>query len=270
MGILNVTPDSFSDGGLHLESDRAVEFGTLLHHDGAHMVDVGGESTRPGATRVPGRIEQSRVLPVITRLVEQGVPVSIDTMRSATANAAIEAGATVVNDVSGGVIDPDMFAVVASAEVDIVLNHWRLNPDTDGPSDAGTVSDFNDVLLDVRDDLLRRVDDAIAAGVAPERIILDPGLGFGKTNKQNWLLLSGLEVLVAQGFRVLVGASRKRFVANALAQCRTPANTNKDVATAALSALAVTKGVWGTRVHDIAGTRDAVAVARAWRNAACT
>jgi dihydropteroate synthase len=261
MGILNVTPDSFSDGGRWLDRDQAVAHGVAMRDAGADLVDIGGESTRPGAPRVEPETELARVLPVVRELVAAGVCVSIDTTRAAVAEAAVEAGATVVNDVSGGLADPTMAKAIAAAQVPWILMHWR------GHSDRmNALAQYGDVVTDVRDELSARVDTAVAAGVEPSRLVLDPGLGFAKTAEHNWALLRRLDVLVELGFPVLVGASRKRFLGSLLADERgEPRPTSgRDVATAAVSALAAQRGAWGVRVHDVTGTLDAVRVAAAW------
>lgn len=262
LGILNVTPDSFSDGGRFLDRADAVAQGVAMHRSGADLIDVGGESTRPGAGRVEPRVESDRVLPVIRDLVAEGVPVSIDTTRSAVAEAAVEAGAGVVNDVSGGLADPRMAAVVAAAGVPWILMHWR------GPSSRmNSLAGYEDVLGEVRTELVARVDAAVLAGVDPSRLVLDPGLGFAKTAAHNWALLRRLDVLLALGFPVLVGASRKRFLGQLLADAdgvERPA-VDRDRASAAISALAACAGAWGVRVHDVEATMDALAVATAWQ-----
>lgn len=257
VGVLNVTPDSFSDGGRYLGLDDAVAHGVAMFRRGADLVDVGGESTRPGAARVAPDVEAARVVPVIRALVAEGVPVSVDTMRAEVAAAALEAGATIVNDVSGGLADPGMIPLVASARVPYVLMHWR------GHSrEMNRLAVYDDVVKDVRDELCRQVDAALAAGVAEDDIVLDPGLGFAKDADHNWQLLNRLDALVSLGFPVLVGASRKRFLGSLLGE-RAP--DGREDATAAVSALAAFNGAWGVRVHDVARSLDAVAVARAWR-----
>ena len=262
MGVLNVTPDSFSDGGRYLDRAAAVAHGVALHRAGADLIDVGGESTRPGAQRVDAAAEVSRVVPVVAALVAEGVPVSVDTMRAAVADVAIAAGATVVNDVSGGLADPEMASVVAAAGVRWVLMHWRAHSDT-----MAQHSTYTDVVADVRAELLARVEAALAAGVHPEALVIDPGLGFAKTAQHNWALLHALPELAATGYPVLVGASRKRFLGSLLADVngapRPP--EGREVATAVLTALAANNGAWGVRVHDVASSVDAVAAARAWR-----
>ncbi|WP_214367729.1 dihydropteroate synthase [Pseudonocardia sp. H11422] len=262
VGVLNVTPDSFSDGGRYLDRDHAVAHGVAMRDCGADLVDVGGESTRPGAGRVDAETEKSRVVPVIRGLVAEGVQVSVDTTRAAVAEAAVAAGATVVNDVSGGLADPGMAAVVADARVPWILMHWR------GHSDRmNELASYEDVIGEVRTELVARADAAVMAGVDPERIVLDPGLGFAKTATHNWALLRRLDVLVALGFPVLVGASRKRFLGQLLADAEGTVRPpdGREVATAAVSALAANAGAWGVRVHDVAASMDAVAVTTAWR-----
>lgn len=265
MGVVNVTPDSFSDGGRWFDADAAVAHGLALAADGADLLDVGGESTRPGAARVPVDEELARVLPVVRRLVAEGAAVSVDTTRASVAEAAVAAGAVLVNDVSGGMADPDMAAVVARTGAAYVAMHWRGHADV---MDAHDV--YDDVVADVRRELARRVDALRAAGVRDDQVVLDPGLGFAKTGASNWPLLAHLPALVGDGFPVLVGASRKRFLGHLLAgpdgQPVPPAA--RDHATAAVSALAAAAGVWAVRVHEVAASADAVRVAAAWTAAA--
>ncbi|MGI8816772.1 MAG: dihydropteroate synthase [Pseudonocardia sp.] len=262
LGVLNVTPDSFSDGGRFLNVDDAIAHGVRMHAQGADLIDVGGESTRPGAQRVAAAVEADRVLPVIRALAAEGVPTSVDTTRAEVAEAALAAGAAVVNDVSGGLADPTMGKVVATAGVPWILMHWR------GHSDRmAELAVYTDVVGEVRTELLARVDGAVAAGVDPAKLVIDPGLGFAKNPAHNWLLLQRLDVLLELGFPVLVGASRKRFLGALLGgsdgEPRPPAG--REVATAATSGLAAAAGVWGVRVHDVAASLDAVAVGAAWR-----
>lgn len=262
MGVLNVTPDSFSDGGRYLDHDDAVAHGVALRAQGADLVDVGGESTRPGAQRVDASTEIARVVPVLRDLAAHGVPCSVDTTRAVVAEAALEAGAIMVNDVSGGLADPAMASTMARWGVPWVLMHWR------GHSDRmDELACYQDVVADVRAELVARVDAAVLAGVDPGALVLDPGLGFAKTAAHNWALLGNLDVLVDLGFPVLLGASRKRFLAALLAGADgSPRRTDdRDIATAAVSALAAAAGVWGVRVHDAASSRDAIAVAAAWQ-----
>ena len=260
MGVLNVTPDSFSDGGRYLDAGQAIEHGLALAAAGADLVDVGGESTRPGADRVPADGEIARVLPVVTALAAAGVHVSIDTMRADCADAAVAAGAVVVNDVSGGLADPAMYATVARLGVPYVAMHWR------GHSTVMTeLAHYDDVVDDVVAELSARVDAAVAAGITADRIVVDPGLGFAKEADHNWLLLRRLDALQALGHPVLVGASRKRFLGSLLADEDGPRPVDRrDAATDAVSALAAERGVWAVRVHDVRRSRDAVRVAAAW------
>jgi dihydropteroate synthase len=264
MGVVNVTDDSFSDGGKFIDRDRAVAHGLALAAAGAAIVDVGGESTRPGATRVNPRIEAARVTPVIERLAAHGITVSIDTMHADVASAALASGATIVNDVSGGLADPNMAGVVAEAKCPWVLMHWR-SVRADHPH---TVPEYDDVVADVRTELLARVDAAMAAGVDPDLLIIDPGLGFAKTGQHNWALLHALPELVATGIPVLVGASRKRFLGTLLAgpdgEPRPP--DGRETATAVISALAGVHGAWGVRVHDVTASVDALRVLDAWES----
>ncbi|WP_305095116.1 dihydropteroate synthase [Prescottella sp. R16] len=263
MGVLNVTADSFSDGGRYLDRDAAVEHGLQLQRLGVDIVDVGGESTRPGASRVDPAVEAARVAPVIAELAAEGVTVSVDTMRASVAQSAIEAGVSIVNDVSGGRADADMARVVADARVPWILMHWR---PAGSFVHAGGSTHYDDVVRDVGDELMTQVDAAVAAGVDPRALVLDPGLGFVKNPDHNWQLLNRLPELNALGFPVLIGASRKRFLGSLLAAADgTPRPPDgREVATAVVSALAATHGAWGVRVHDAQASLDAIAVARAW------
>lgn len=254
MGIVNVTPDSFSDGGLWASTDAAITRGLALSEEGAAFIDVGGESTRPGAARVSVDDELARVVPVVSALASAGIAVSVDTMRAGVAAAAIDAGATMVNDVSGGLADPAMARVVAEAGVDYVVMHWR------GHSDVmASLADYADVVADVRDELLVRVRAAEAAGVAPERIVVDVGLGFAKTPAQNWELLRSIDTFNGLGYRQLVGASRKRF----LGELTRREASHRDAASAAVTAWCAHHQVWGVRTHTVAEHRDAIRVAAA-------
>ena len=257
MGILNVTPDSFSDGGRHDTAAAAVAHGLGMAAAGADYVDVGGESTRPGAGRVEVEEELRRVLPVVAELARSGVPVSIDTTRSRVAAAAVAAGAGMVNDVSGGLADPAMARTVAEAGVPWVLMHRR---GTSRDMYAGAC--YDDVVSDVRRELCRRVDAALAAGVAAERLVVDPGLGFAKQPEHDLALLAGLDRITELGFPVLVGASRKRFLGALLATAdgRPRPPDRRDSATVATTVLAARAGAWGVRVHDVAGSADALRV----------
>ncbi|WKK73199.1 dihydropteroate synthase [Rathayibacter oskolensis] len=262
LGILNVTPDSFSDGGRWLSVDDAVRHGLAMTASdgsgpgsfGADLVDVGGESTRPGAPRVDARAEQTRVLPVIRALAAEGVRVSIDTMSAATAEAALDAGAVVVNDVSGGLADPAMLPLVAERGAVYIAMHWR------GHSAGMTsLATYGDVVAEVRGELERRVDAVRAAGIGDDRLILDPGLGFAKNAEHDWALLAHLDAITALGHPVLVGHSRKRFLAP-FAAPGAPA-AERDEVTAMLSLVAADRGAWGVRVHDVRSSAHALALA---------
>lgn len=264
LGVLNVTADSFSDGGRYLDPARAIARGRRLVAEGADLVDVGGESTRPGAHRVSAATESERVLPVIAALAAEGVICSVDTTRAEVAAAALHAGARIVNDVSGGLADPEMAAVVADAGVPWILMHWRGHS-----ADMDALARYEDVVTDVRSELLDRVAAAVAAGVDESRIVLDPGLGFAKTADHNWALLRALPAMTGAqgtgwGFPILVGASRKRFLGALLSDAaglRPPGG--REDATTAISALAAAAGAWGVRVHEASASLDAVRVAAA-------
>ena len=258
MGVVNVTPDSFSDGGRWFDADAAIAHGVELVAEGADLVDVGGESTRPGAARVEPEEELRRVVPVIRELAGRGIRVSVDTMRAATALAAVEAGASIINDVSAGLADGAMGRIAAETGARYVAMHWRGHSDRmDG------LAEYDDVAVEVRDELATRVDALGAAGVDPDRLILDPGLGFAKRGEQNWQLLGRLDVLAGLGLPILVGASRKRFL-GALLPDGAPVE-ERDLPTAVVSVLAAEAGAWGVRVHDVRGTRRALDVLRAWQ-----
>jgi dihydropteroate synthase len=264
MGVLNITPDSFSDGGLFVDEQDALNHARLLLAAGANIIDVGGESTRPGAQRISTELEQERVISVIRRLVDElGALVSVDTMNSETAAAAIEAGAEIINDVSGGLADPNMFSVAAASNATIVISHWR------GFSDQmDSMNNYESIAKDVAAELQSRVDAAIAAGVSRENIIIDPGLGFAKDMKQNWQLVSRLDELEKLGLPILVGASRKRFIAGALDN-EHPAEVSterRDVATAVLTALLMQRKLWGLRVHNVLASADAIKLVAALRD----
>lgn len=264
MGVVNVTADSFSDGGLYLQQDAAIAHALKLVRDGADIIDVGGESTRPGATRVDPLVEAERVVPVIAALVEQGIATSVDTMRSDVAAAAIAAGVNIVNDVSGGLADPQMCAVVADSSADYVLMHWR----TQAFGDAAGAHHGADVTAEVYDHLARRVEVALAAGIAEARLILDPGLGFAKTPENNWRLLRELSRLDGLGLPILIGASRKRFLTGMELSGRSGVALDRDDTTAAISALAALQRAWGVRVHHVPTAAAAVEVAARYHHAA--
>jgi dihydropteroate synthase len=275
MGVLNVTPDSFSDGGKFDSVDSALDHARLLLIGGANVIDIGGESTRPGAPRVAPEVELSRVLPVIDAIVAElaatnrrDVRISIDTMNATTALAAVSAGAHIINDVSGGLADPKMFSVAAATGAEIVISHWR------GFSDGiDQLNTYVDLAAEVAAELKLRVDAAVAAGVSRNKIILDPGLGFAKDMGQNWELVARLDELDKLGLPVLVGASRKRFIAGALDAGLDEAdyesgqinNGRRDLATAVLTALLLQRKLWGVRVHNVVATNDAISIVEALR-----
>jgi dihydropteroate synthase len=260
MGVVNTTPDSFSDGGRHLDLADAVRHGTRLVAEGADVVDVGGESTRPGAARVPPEEELRRVVPAVSELAARGVLVSVDTMRAEVAARAVAAGAAMVNDVSGGKADPAMLPTVAELAVPYVLMHWRGHS-----ADMASLAVYDDVVTQVCDELSEQVERAVAAGVEPSRICLDPGIGFAKTAAHNWALLQRLDAVVALGHPVLLATSRKRFLGDLLADDAGPRPpAGRDHATTATTALAARSGAWCVRVHDAAGSADAVRVAARW------
>lgn len=259
MGVLNVTPDSFSDGGRFATTQPAIAHGLMMASQGADIVDVGGESTRPGSERITADEELARVLPVIEGLVAAGVTVSVDTMRPDVALAALAAGAAVVNDISGGKADPEILPVVAQAGVPFVLMHWR------GPSNImANLTDYDDVASDVGRELSAQVDAVVAAGVDRTRIAIDPGIGFAKTPEQNWPILQQLDVLDDLQLPVLWGVSRKRFLGELLADADgTPRPlSEREAATVALTTYLALAGTWAVRVHDVRASRDAVEVVR--------
>lgn len=253
MGILNVTPDSFSDGGQFEHVDRAIEHGIELREQGADIVDVGGESTRPGADRVPPAQEQQRVIPVIKALVAEGVTVSIDTMNAETAMAAAKAGASIINDVSGGLADPEMYRTVAATDLLYIAMHWRGHS-----TEMANLAHYDDVVTDVRTELKDRLAEMMVWGVNPDRVVLDPGLGFAKTARHNWQLLARLDELSSLGYPLLIGASRKRFLGKLLPKDATI--SDRDLATAVISSAAAQANAWGVRVHDVPSTQVALAV----------
>jgi dihydropteroate synthase len=275
MGVLNVTPDSFSDGGRYADPDSALAHALEMSAQGADLIDVGGESTRPGAVRVPAEEEARRVLPVIEQLSSAGLTVSVDTYRAAVAERALAAGARIVNDVSGGLGDSDMARVVRDAGCPWILMHWRGHS-----ADMNSLAHYQDVVADVRSELLSRVDEALAAGVDAGQLVLDPGLGFAKRAHHNWALLAHLEALTATGLPVLLGASRKSFLGSLLAeppaetvaiaslswestQPRPRPSSEREDATTALTMFAALNGAWGVRVHQVRPNVDAALVAAA-------
>lgn len=271
MGVLNITEDSFSDGGLWLDPANAKAHGEAMMKDGADIIDIGAESTRPGAKRVSEEDEQNRVLGAVDALIPEGAVLSIDTTRASVARMALEHGAQIINDVSGGRLDREVPHVVAEhAESLYIVQHWRgwLAGSAGDVPDADTSVYANGVVNDVYDELMKQVDDVLQAGVSPSQIIIDPGLGFSKPSvEHNFPLMVALERFNATGYPVLIGASRKRFVGAALADAGIdePDMDSKDNATAAISALCAEHGVWAVRVQDVEKSRDAVAIGNAWR-----
>lgn len=258
MGVLNVTPDSFSDGGLYTNIDAALEQAKLMISQGANIIDVGGESTRPGATRVTTEQEQERVIPIIEAIAKLGTRVSIDTMNSETAAAAIAAGAAIINDVSGGKNDPKIFEVAAKTNSKIIISHWRGHS-----TEMDSLTNYRDVVEDVILELGAQVEAANAAGVLRPQVVIDPGLGFAKTTEQNWEVISRLGEIQKLFIPILLGASRKRFISATLPEGAD--NDTKDAATAALTALTAKHKLWGYRVHNVAATRAALAIAETIR-----
>lgn len=263
MGVLNVTPDSFSDGGQWFDVDAAVAHGLELLSQGADLIDIGGESTRPGAERISPAIELERILPVVEGLRTAGAPLSVDTMRAEVAARALDAGASIINDVSGGQADPAMAPLIAERGCTYILSHWR------GPSKImNTLAVYDDVVADVIAEMTAQTERVLAAGVRPEQLILDPGLGFAKDGADNWQLIAHLEDLKSIGYPILIGASRKRFLGELLQTRGSDARPiNRDQATAAVTAIAAHRGVWGVRVHEVSASVDAISVAEAIRMA---
>jgi dihydropteroate synthase len=266
MGVINITPDSFSDGGQFLDSGEAIKHALELVREGASIIDLGGESTRPGALRVKIEEEQARVLPVIEALMQNaefkasGAIISIDTMNAQTASLAVAAGATIVNDVSGGLADEQMFAELKNLNCKFIVSHWRGFSET-----MDSLNNYTSVAKDVAEELIERVAKAEAAGISRDRLIIDPGLGFAKDIAQNWHLVARLDELEKLELPILVGASRKRFLAGALEpqDAAGVSNQRRDLATAVLTALLLQRKLWGVRVHNVATTLDAIKVVEA-------
>jgi dihydropteroate synthase len=256
MGVLNVTPDSFSDGGRFNDPKIATNHSIQMIADGADIIDIGGESTRPGSDRISVQEELDRVIPVISALADTGIAISIDTMRVEVAKAAVKAGACMVNDVSGGKADPEMLGYIATLNTPYILMHWR------GPSNImNTLTEYTDVVADVTAEIRHQVDLAVAAGIARERIAIDPGIGFAKTVDQNWPILKHLDVLEGLGLPILMGASRKKFLGELLAKDGVAREMEeRESATAAISTLMAVRGLWAVRVHDVKSSSDAIAV----------
>jgi dihydropteroate synthase len=246
MGILNVTPDSFADGGLHFDESLAIAHGLEMIENGVDIIDIGGESTRPGADRVPEEEEQARVIPVICKLAQQKVVISVDTMRATTAQRAVEAGASIVNDVSGGAADPDMFSTVAALGCKYTLMHWRGHS-----KDMNSKAVYNDVVTDVIEEITMQLEKALAAGIKRENIILDPGIGFAKDTEHNWEIINRIDEFVALGYPVLIGHSRKRFLGG-------DSPDEREEATVQVTQSLVSKGIWGVRVHGVKANVKAI------------
>ena len=256
MGVLNVTPDSFSDGGKFASMQTAIDHGKQMFADGADIVDIGGESTRPGADRISVREELDRVIPVITELVKLEIPVSVDTMRAEVAAQAVKAGACIINDVSGGKADPEMFTFLNSNDLPYIMMHWRGHS-----TEMMNLTNYGDVVLDVCDELQSQVNAAVSAGVDLSRIVLDPGIGFAKTVDQNWPIFAGLDELQNLGLPLLIGASRKKFLGELLAKDGIARDIEgREAATTAITALMAAQRVWAVRVHDVKSSSDAVKV----------
>jgi dihydropteroate synthase len=250
MGILNLTPDSFADGGLHNSFNAGVARGLEMIAEGADIIDIGGESTRPGADRISAEEEQARVLPVIAELAKSGIKISIDTMRADTAEKAVQAGAVIINDVSGGLSDPEMFAAVKKLGVQYILMHWR------GQSkEMNSRAIYKDVVADVISELNSQIDAALDAGIDKSKIIIDPGLGFAKDAEHNWEILRNLKHFTSVGFPILIGASRKRFLGG-------DNPDEREAATIELTKTLVPQGIWGVRVHSVKPHVDAIAGAK--------
>jgi dihydropteroate synthase len=246
MGILNVTPDSFADGGLHFDTDLAITHGREMIEDGVDIIDIGGESTRPGADRVSAEEEQARVIPVIQELAKENVVISIDTMRASTAKLGVEAGATIVNDVSGGAADPEMFSTIAQLGCKYTLMHWRGHS-----KDMNSNAIYSDVVAEVIEEISIQLDKALAAGIKRENIILDPGIGFAKDAEHNWEILNRIDEFIELGYPVLIGHSRKRFLGG-----DTP--DDREDATVQVTQSLVGKGIWAVRVHGVKANKEAI------------
>ena len=256
MGVLNVTPDSFSDGGKFASPQIAIEHGKQMVADGADIVDIGGESTRPGADRISVQEELDRVIPVISELAKLEIPVSVDTMRAEVAAQAVNAGACIINDVSGGKADPGMFAFLNTNDLPYIMMHWRGHS-----TEMMNLTNYDDVVLDVCDELQSQVNAAVSAGVELSRIVLDPGIGFAKTVDQNWPIFAGLDELQNLGLPLLIGASRKKFLGELLAKDGLTRDIEgREAATTAITALMAAQQVWAVRVHDVKSSSDAVKV----------
>ena len=252
MGILNVTPDSFADGGRYSTTELALRRAEEMINEGVEIIDVGGESTKPGADRITQAEEVARVIPVIKELVKKDIPISIDTTRASVAEQAIKLGVSFVNDVSGGLADPDMYELIAkNPKVQYIIMHWRAHSKT-----MQEHATYKDVVKEVKEELEERIESAIAAGVHPEQIIVDPGLGFAKLPEHNWELLRNIDRIALLGYPILIGASRKRFLGE-LTGATNP--DDREAASIAVTAMVAKQGVWGVRTHSVKPHRDAIA-----------
>ena len=257
MGILNVTPDSFADGGRHFSIDDALKRADVMISEGVDIIDIGGESTKPGSDRISEAEEEARVMPVITALAKREIPLSIDTTRVAIADKAIKGGATYVNDVSGGLADPGMYALIAkNPKIQYIIMHWRAHSKT-----MQEHAKYKDVVKEVKEELEERINSAIEAGVNPEQIIIDPGLGFSKLSEHNWELLRNIDRLALLGYPILIGASRKRFLGE-LTGATNP--DEREAASIAITAMVAKQNVWGVRTHSVKPHRDAIATVAAF------
>ena len=252
MGILNVTPDSFADGGRYSTTELALKRAEEMMSEGVEIIDIGGESTKPGADRITQAEEVARVIPVINELAKKDTPISIDTTRASVAEQAIKLGVSYVNDVSGGLADPEMYKLIAKhPKVQYIIMHWRAH--------SKTMQDhaiYKDVVKEVKEELEERIEDAIKAGVNPDQIIIDPGLGFAKLPEHNWELLRNIDRIALLGYPILIGASRKRFLGE-LTGSSNP--DDREAASIAVTAMVAKQGVWGVRTHSVKPHRDAIA-----------
>ena len=257
MGILNVTPDSFADGGRHFSIDDALKRADVMISEGVDIIDIGGESTKPGSDRISEAEEEARVMPVITALAKKEIPLSIDTTRATIADKAIKGGATYVNDVSGGLADPGMYALIAkNPKIQYIIMHWRAHSKT-----MQEHATYKDVVKEVKEELEERINSAIEAGVNPEQIIIDPGIGFSKLSEHNWELLRNIDRLALLGYPLLIGASRKRFLGE-LTGATNP--DEREAASIAITAMVAKQNVWGVRTHSVKPHRDAIATVTAF------
>jgi dihydropteroate synthase len=257
MGILNVTPDSFADGGRHFSIDDALARAEVMISEGVEIIDIGGESTKPGSDRISEAEEEARVMPILTELAKKKIPLSIDTTRATIAEKAIKIGASFVNDVSGGLADSTMYSLIAkNPQVQYIIMHWRAHSKT-----MQELATYKDVVKEVKEELEERINSAIEAGVNPEQIIIDPGIGFSKLSEHNWELLRNIDRLALLGYPILIGASRKRFLGE-LTGATNP--DEREAASIAITAMVAKQNVWGVRTHSVKPHRDAIATVAAF------